>query len=252
MKTVICSDNDGVRTLTIDRPELRNAIDSATSREIMRCLDDAAADPELRVVVLTGAKGSFCSGMDLRAFAGGERPSLPGRGLAGLTRNPPNIAVVAAVEGPAIGGGFEIALACDLLVAAESATFALPEIRLGLVPSQGGIVRLPRRLPHGIAAEMLLTGRRYTATQLAPYGIFARVVPDGHALNEALQIACHIADQAPLSTQAIVTALRSHCEPDEAQWRSLDQLCDPVLSSEDAREGASAFLSHRQPCWKGK
>src|SRR3954453_20436862 len=149
---------DGVLVITINRPKVRNAVDGTTALALALALDQLDARDDLAVGVLTGAGGTFSAGMDLKAFAAGDTPVIPGQGFAGLTRARPRSPLIAAVEGWAIGGGTEMALACDLIVAAQGATFGLFEVTHGLVPPEGGIVRLPERIPRNIAMELLLTG----------------------------------------------------------------------------------------------
>ena len=156
--TVQVTREGAVLVITIDRPPVRNAIDRATSEALAHAMDELDADPTLVIGVLTGAGGHFCTGMDLKAFLRGERVELPGRGLAGLVQTPPRKPLIAAIEGYALAGGCEMALACDLIVAAESAQFGIPEVKRGLIAGSGGLLRLPRRIPPHIAMELALTG----------------------------------------------------------------------------------------------
>lgn len=243
---------DGVQVVTIDRPGARNAIDTATAEVIadaMASLDERA---DLVAGVLTGAGGTFCAGMDLKAFLRGERPSIPGRGFAGLVEKPPTKPLVAAVEGHAVAGGFEIVLACDLVVAAEGAVFGLPEVKRGLLAGGGGLLRLPHRLPHQVAMEWILTGDLHSAAEAHRWGLVNRLVPDGEALPAALDLARAIARNGPLAVRAskqIVTASRDWTT--EEQFARQQELYEPVRSSEDAREGALAFAEKRAPVWRG-
>lgn len=244
---------DGIAVLTIDRPDRRNAVDLATARLIGAALDAVDADPAIRVAILTGGPTIFSAGMDLKAYARtGERPVLADRGGFGIVGGPPVTPIIAAVEGPALGGGFEIALACDLIVAGEGATFGLPEVKRGLVASGGGLLRLPRRIPRNIAAEAVLTGRPLTAARCAELGLVNAVVPDGTSLTSARELASEIATGAPLALQAskAVMAASAHWTDDE-QFALQEELVGPVRTSQDAREGARAFAEKRAPRWSG-
>jgi enoyl-CoA hydratase/carnithine racemase len=246
--------------VTLDRPKA-NAIDVATSLELYEAFDRLQHDDALRVAVLTGAGDRFFSaGWDLKAAAAGEPVDAdhgPG-GFGGLTelrglRKP----VIAAVNGLALGGGFELALAADLMVVAEQAEFALPEVRLGLVPDSGGVLRLPRRLPPAVATEMLLTGRRMPAAEALRWGLANRVVPAARLVEEAMGLARDICASAPLAVAAIkeVTAATAVLSVDEG-YRRLRGGDLPsyraMLGSDDAREGPQAFTEHRAPRWQGR
>ncbi|SHK52653.1 short chain enoyl-CoA hydratase [Pseudonocardia thermophila] len=245
---------DGIVVLTVNRPERRNAIDLPTARAIATVLDEVDADPQARVIVLTGAGGTFSAGMDLRAYAEtGERPIDERRGGFGIVARPPATPIIAAVEGPALGGGFEIALACDLIVAGESAVFGLPEVRRGLVASGGGMLRLPQRIPRNLAAEALLTGRPLTAVRCAELGLVNAVVPDGQALARARELAAEIAANAPLAVVAAKAVMtQSQDWPLDEQFERQETLIAHVRNSEDAREGARAFAEKRPPRWTGR
>src|SRR3546814_794716 len=191
-----------VLVVTINRPEARNAVNPAVAAGIGRAMD-LLDDDELRVGVITGAQGAFCAGMDLRhAAETGERPNIKGRGFAGIVERPSRKPLIAAVEGAAVGGGCEIALACDLIVAAESARFALPEVRVGLVPGGGGLFKLPGRIPYHAAMEMVLTGEAIDAERAHQLGLVSRVAPDGTALEVALELAAVIAANAPVDRKS--------------------------------------------------
>lgn len=245
---------DGIAVLTIDRPGRRNAIDLPTGQAISDALDELDADPRLRVAVLCGSGTTFSAGMDLKAFAEtGERPVVERRGGFGIVALPPAKPIIAAVEGPALGGGFEIALACDLVVAGVGATFGLPEVRRGLTASGGGLIRLPRRLPRNLAMEAALTGRPLTATRCAELGLVNRVVPDGTARDAALELAALIAQNAPLAVQASKQVVTLSAEwPEADAFARQEPLVDPVRRSADAREGARAFAEKRAPRWQGR
>lgn len=243
----------GVLVIAIDRPARRNAVDAAVSAVIAAALDELDGDPALRVGVLTGRGGSFCSGMDLKAFVDGERPELPGRGFGGLTERPPAKPLIAAVEGFALAGGCELALACDLIVAADDAVFGLPEVRRGLVAGSGGLIRLPRRIPESIALEFVLTGARMPSAIAHRWGLVNRLAPPGGALEAALVLAGEIAANAPLSVVAskrIVREARSW--PEHDIWARQRPLAEAVIGSADAQEGARAFAEKREPVWCGR
>jgi len=242
-----------VLVITIDRPEARNAIDLATSVAIAGALETLDADPQLRVGVLTGAGGNFCAGMDLKAFARGESPLVAGRGFAGLVGAPPRTPLIAAVEGYALGGGFEIALACDLIVAAEDATFGLPEVTRGLTAAAGGLFRLPRRIPYHRAMELVLTGRRWPAVQAFDAGLVTSLSRPGEALDDAVALAEAIAANAPMAVMASKRVLAESAGWDLAEAFDRQQpIVNPVRLSEDAQEGARAFADKRTPSWTGR
>ena len=246
--------------MILDRPKA-NAIDAATSRALYLAFRAFHDDPKARVAILTGAGDRFfCAGWDLKAAAGGETAGAdhgPG-GFAGLTEfwdlDKP---VVAAVNGLAFGGGFELVLACDLVVAAEGAAFALPETGLGIIPNSGGVQRLPRRLPRALAMELLLTGRRVEAEEALLRGLVNRLAPLGSLMTAARELAATIAAKAPLATRAVKAAVnagegRSVAETYAALRGDKAPVYDLMLSSEDAREGPLAFAEKRPPVWKGR
>lgn len=238
--------------VTINRPERRNAVNRAVSRCIAAAMDRLDSEPELRVGIITGAGGHFCAGMDLKAFLDGERPEIEGRGFGAITERPPTKPLIAAVEGYALAGGCELALACDLIVAAENANFGLPEVRRGLVAGSGGLVRLPRRIPTGIALEYALTGELLDAVTAHRWGLVNRITGPGGALEGALALAASIGANAPLST--IMTKRLVHeaaTWPADEVWQRQRPLVESVLASEDAKEGARAFSEKRSPLWKG-
>jgi enoyl-CoA hydratase len=244
---------DGVQIITINRPEARNALNAAVAQGIAAAVDELDASPELRVGVLTGAGGTFSSGMDLKAFLLGETPAIPGRGLGGITEAPPRKPLIAAVEGWALAGGFELLLACDLVVAAETARFGVPEVKRSLIAAAGAAVHLPRRLPPAIALELLLTGDPITAARAYEVGLVNRVVPEGEALGGALELARTIAANGPLAVAATKQIARATADWSMAEaWTEQAKIVAPVFASEDAKEGATAFAEKRPPVWLGR
>jgi enoyl-CoA hydratase len=250
---VLVGHDGAVLTITLNRPEVRNAINTAASEAVAAALAELDASHDLSVAVLTGAGGTFCAGMDLKAFLAGERPSLPGRGFAGFVERPPAKPVVAAVEGAAVAGGFEIVLACDLIVAAEDARFGLPEVRRGLVAAGGGLLRLSRHVPYHLAVEWALTGDYVTAAQARAAGLVSRVTPSGEALAHAIELAGRIARNGPLAVAATKRIL-AECPdwPGTEAFARQREISEPVRNSEDAREGARAFVEKRVPRWQGR
>jgi enoyl-CoA hydratase len=242
-----------VLVVTIDRPEARNAVNLAVAQAVAEAMDRLDAEDSLRAGILTGAGGTFCAGMDLKAFVAGERPFISGRGFAGIAERPPRKPLIAAVEGWALAGGFEIALACDLIVAARDARFGIPEVKRGLVAAAGALLRLPRRIPYHLAMELALTGEPIGAERAAQIGIVSRVSEPGGALAAARELAAQIARNGPLAVEAskrIVTAAGDW--PEAEAWSRQAEITGPVFASEDAREGATAFAEKRDPVWRGR
>jgi len=197
---VIVERDGPILVVSINRPERRNAVTHAVSLGIAAAMDQLDDDDSLQVGIITGRGGSFCAGMDLHAFGDGERPEVEGRGFGGVTETPPRKPLIAAVEGFALAGGCELALACDLIVAANNAFFGLPEVTRGLVAGSGGLIRLPRRIPQAIALEYALTGARMAAEVAHHWGLVNRLVEPGAALSEAMALARSISANAPLAT----------------------------------------------------
>ena len=251
--------NHGVLTITLDRPKA-NAIDVTTSDLLYAAFKRLQIDTALRVAIITGTGRFFSAGWDLNAANEGEAIDVvhsPG-GFAGLTEffalDKP---VIAAVNGLAMGGGFELALAADLIVAADTAEFALPEVKLGLLADSGGMLRLPRRLPRAIANEMLLTGRRMGAAEAAGWGLVNQVLPGAQLLAAAGALARQIVQAAPLAVAALKQVLRAtEAQGVQDGFQTLRSGRLPayqaVLQSEDAREGPQAFADKRAPVWRGR
>ncbi|MFG1923391.1 crotonase/enoyl-CoA hydratase family protein [Cryptosporangium sp. NPDC048952] len=250
---VLVERRDGVQIITINRPEVKNAVDGNTARQLMAAVDQLDADAELRVGVLTGAGGSFCAGMDLKAWLRGDKPVIPGRGFAGITMTPPRKPLIAAVEGYALAGGFELMLACDLAVVAENSRFGVPEVKRSLVAGGGAAMLLPRRIPSTVALEMLLTGDPIGAERAAALGLVNRVTPVGGALDGALELAATIAANGPLAVAATKEIASKQADWTVTEgWKIQAEIYGPVMASDDAREGAAAFAAKRPPVWRGR
>jgi len=250
---VIIERRGSVLVITINRPQAKNALNLRVATGIRDAVDELDADNELRVGVLTGAGGVFSAGMDLKAFLRGESPSFEGRGLCGITQTPPRKPMIAAVEGWALAGGFELMLACDLVVASRSARFGVPEVKRSLVAAAGGALLLSRRLPQALALELLLTGDPIDAERAAHIGLVNRVVDEGKALDAALDLAAAISRNGPLALIASKEIARGGQDWTLAEgWRQQAEIIGPVFSSKDAREGATAFAEKRDPVWRGE
>jgi enoyl-CoA hydratase len=242
-----------VEILRFNRPEARNAISPEVSTAMAALLDAAAVDPAVRAVVVTGTGPVFSAGADLKVVARGEGARIaaaPG-GFAGLvTRDFPK-PLVAAVNGPALAGGFEIVLACDLVVAADTARFGIPEVQRGLMAAAGALIRLPKRVPLAIALEMSMTGDPITAARAAELGLVNRVVPAEQVLEEAVALADRIGENSPISVRISRQLVREAVELTEAEaWKRNDELALEVFRGGDAVEGATAFAEKRKPVWK--
>ncbi|MFC0282137.1 crotonase/enoyl-CoA hydratase family protein [Camelimonas abortus] len=244
---------DGVAIITLNRPEAKNAVNGDVARGVAAAVDEINSRDDIRLAILTGAGGSFCAGMDLKAFVKGEVVSIEGRGFAGLTEAPPKKPLIAAVEGYALAGGCELALTCDLIVASEGSKFGIPEVKRGLVAAAGGLMRLPRQIPYRIAMELALTGEMVSAATLQGYGLINRVVPNGQALEEALTLARVIAGNGPLAVAVSRQIINEQQDWSAAEmWEKQKAYIEPVFKSHDAREGAIAFAEKRKPVWTGK
>jgi len=250
---VLTERRDGVLLITLNRPDARNAVNTALAEGIATALETLDADDELKVGVLTGAGKGFSAGMDLKAFVTGERPWVGDRGFAGIVQRSARKPLIAAIEGFAMAGGLEIALACDLVVASREARLAIPEVKRSLVAAAGALRRLPQRVPLGVAMEMALTGDPISAERGYEIGLVNRVTEPGGAVDGALELAAAIARNGPLAIDATKEILYSQADwGDEEFWREQGVVVEPVMRSEDAREGAIAFSEKRDPVWKGR
>jgi enoyl-CoA hydratase len=250
---VLTERRDGVLLVTLNRPDQRNAINLAVAEGIAAALETLDGDPELRVGVLTGAGKGFCAGMDLKAFVQGERPYVGDRGFAGITQRASEKPLIAAIEGFAVAGGLEVALACDLIVAARGARLGIPEVKRGLVAAAGALLRLPRRIPYHLAMELALTGEPIDAERAAAVGLVNRLVEPGEAVATALELAGQVAENAPLALAAAKRIVEQAPGWSLAeQWQRQGEIAGPAMASEDAREGARAFAERRAPVWRGR
>jgi len=245
-----------VEILTINRPEARNAINGEVTKGLSAAFDALAGDDDCWVVILTGAGDkSFSAGMDLKAFASGEGGDIMGAsgGFGGITQRQFPKPIIAAVNGTCLAGGCEIMLACDLVVAADHATFGIPEAKRGLVAGAGGLFRLPKRLPRAVAMELGLTGNPIDAARALQLGLVNRVVPADKLIDEAIALADEIADNAPLAVRWTKRVMREAADlTDEEAWKLNAEAVAAVFSSADAMEGPVAFAEKRKPNWQGR
>jgi enoyl-CoA hydratase len=250
---VLTEPRDGVLLITLNRPAARNAVNLALAEGIAAALDELDGDDALSVGVLTGAGKGFCAGMDLKAFVTGERPWVGDRGFAGIVRRASVKPLIAAIEGFAVAGGLEVALACDLIVAARGARLGIPEVKRSLVAAGGALLRLPRSLPYNVAMELALTGEPMLAERAAELGLVNRLAEPGAAVEAALGLAGEIATGAPLALIASKRILQEQGDWSSAEmWEAQSAISDPVFGSQDAREGATAFAEKRPPVWRGR
>ena len=250
---VLTEVDGGIAVITINRPEARNAVNGDVARGIATAVDELEGTGDVRVLILTGAGGTFSSGMDLKGFLAGDSPAIPGRGFGGIAERPPAKPVIAAVEGYALAGGFELALSCDLIVASETAKFGLPEVRRGLVAGAGGLLRLPRRVPYHLAMEIALTGEHFTAARLHEAGRVNRLTGAGQAVAGARELAAQVAQGAPLALAATKRVIVESADWDSSEaFARQGEVIRPVFTSADAMEGAAAFAQKRPPVWRGE
>jgi enoyl-CoA hydratase/carnithine racemase len=257
-------ERDGhVALLTLNRPEALNAVNSALADELGDYLEEASADGAVRAIVVTGAGRAFCAGADLKELAAGrtvDPARHPEWGFAGLAQHWVSKPLIAAVNGYAMGGGTEIALACDLVVASEAASFGLPEVKRGLLAAAGGVVRLQRQVPLKLALQMALTGDPVPAATALQWGLVNDVVPAGEVVARALELAGRVAANAPLSvqfTKKVMYQAASGGSDWDPAWNGRDpwelnaEAMKVVFASSDATEGATAFAQKRPPVWSG-
>ena len=250
MTTVRTERRGRVLIVHMERPAKRNAVDAEMTAGLDDALNALEDDAQLWVGVLTGSEGVFSAGTDLLAGSGPPTERGGYYGVVGRHRSKP---LVAAVEGLALGGGFELVLACDLVVAGSGATFGLPEVARGVVATSGALFRAPRALPLNVAKELLLTGDRLTAARAERLGLVNEVTEDGQALSSAVALAERICENAPVSVRATLTALdRLVAEADAAGWTATAEAAQTVLASADLREGTTAFAEKRRPVWQGR
>ena len=249
---VLAETRGSVLLITLNRPEVRNAVNAALAAGVAGALDQLDDDDELSVGVLTGTGGFFSAGMDLGAFVKGESPWFGDRGFAGIAQRASRKPLIAAVEGFAVAGGMEIALACDLIVAAKGAKMGIPEAKRSLVAAGGALLRLPRRMPYHVVMELSLTGDTMPAERFHHFGVVNALAEPGAAVDVALELAERLAKNGPLALAASKRILQEQFEWSSAEmWEKQGAISSPVFASEDAKEGANAFKEKRDPVWKG-
>jgi enoyl-CoA hydratase len=255
LELVLREQRGSVALLTLNRPDARNAISPEVSEAMAAHLDALETDDGVRAVVVTGAGDVFCAGADLKVVAQGRGMDIARAkgGFAGLvTRDFPK-PIIAAVQGPALAGGFEIVLACDLVVAAETASFGIPEAKRGLFAAAGALIRLPKRVPLATALELAMTGDPIEARRAYELGLVNRVVPRGEVVSAAIGLAERIGENSPISVRLSRQLVREAVELTEADaWRRNNELAVEVFASGDAVEGATAFAEKRAPVWKSR
>ena len=250
---VLVDVSDGIMTVTLNRPQAKNAANRAIAVGVAAAMDELDSNNSIHVAILTGAGGTFCAGMDLKAFVSGEMPMVEGRGFAGVTESPPRKPLIAAVEGYALAGGLELAICCDLIVTADDAKFGIPEVKRGLAAAAGGLINLPRQIPSRLAMELAITGDFITAQRAYEIGLVNQVVPSGTALEAAKVLAAKIAGNGPLAVAISKQVIRESADwSTEEMWKKQQDLVMPIFGSEDAMEGSIAFAEKRAPNWKGK
>ncbi len=250
---VLTERRGNVLLITLNRPQVRNAVNAALAEGVGKALDELDADEGLSVGVLTGAGGFFCAGMDLGAFVKGESPWYGDRGFAGIAQRSADKPLIAAIEGFAVAGGMEIALACDLIVAAKGAKMGIPEVKRSLIAAGGALLRLPQRMPYHVVMELALTGDPLPAERFHELGLVNHLAEPGGAVDGALELAARLAKNGPLSLVASKRILQEQYDWSIGEmWARQAEIAGPVMASEDAKEGASAFKEKRDPVWKGR
>jgi enoyl-CoA hydratase len=252
-KAVLTERRENVLLITLNRPEVRNAVNAAVAEGIAGALEELDGDDALSVGILTGAGGFFCAGMDLGAFVKGESPYFGDRGFAGIAQRASRKPLIAAIEGFAVAGGLEVALACDLVVAAKGAKLGIPEAKRSLVAAGGALLRLPRRMPYHVVMELALTGDPMPAERFHEFGVVNRLAEPGRAVEAALELARSLARNGPLALMASKQILQEQFDwSSEEMWARQGAISGPVFASDDAKEGASAFKEKREPRWRGR
>jgi enoyl-CoA hydratase len=250
---VLTERRGNVLLITLNRPQVRNAVNAALAEGVAGALEELDGDDRLSVGVLTGAGGFFCAGMDLGAFVKGESAWFGDRGFAGITQRASRKPLIAAIEGFALAGGMEIALACDLIVAARGAKMGIPEAKRSLVAAGGALLRMPRRMPYHVVMELALTGDPLPAERFHDFGLVNRLAEPGSAVDGALELAGALAKNGPLALIAAKRILQEQFDWSSGEmWEKQGAISGPVFVSEDAREGAAAFKEKREPVWKGR
>jgi enoyl-CoA hydratase len=240
-------------TVTLNRPKAKNAANRAVAVGVAAAMDELDSNDSIHVAILTGAGGTFCAGMDLKAFVSGEMPMVEGRGFAGLTEAPPRKPLIGAIEGYALAGGLELAISCDLIVTADDAKFGIPEVKRGLAAAAGGLIKLPRQIPSRLAMELAIVGDFITAQRAYEIGLVNQVVPSGTALEAAKALAAKIVANGPLAVAISKQVILESADwSGEEMWQKQQDIVMPVFGSEDAMEGSIAFAEKRAPNWKGK
>ncbi|HYA00729.1 MAG TPA: enoyl-CoA hydratase-related protein [Candidatus Binatia bacterium] len=253
MDAVLYRVDDRIATFTINRPERRNAVDEAVVEAMTAALDRFEGDESVWLGVLTGSgEAAFCAGADLGTISRGGSIWPERGGFAGFVRRPRTKPVIAAVNGHAMGGGFELVLACDLAVAVETATFGLPEVRRGIIAGSGGLFRLPRLVPPRVATELILTGQPIGAARALEIGVLNAVVPRDQLMPAVHELAGRVLESAPLAVRESLRALREvRTMEDEAAFDLCAEARGRVIGTQDAQEGMRAFLEKRPPRWRG-